>query len=75
MYVDPKKFVESDFVTRMRKKYSAASEDGTVYLTPKGTVLFCAIGIGLGTVASVALNVAILRILDKDNNTEESPED
>ncbi|QBZ73592.1 hypothetical protein SEA_ROSAASANTEWAA_28 [Streptomyces phage RosaAsantewaa] len=71
MYVGPKKFVESDFVTRMRKKYSTTSEDGTVNLTPKAKVFCTTVGLALGTSAALALNAVVDRtILNKDDNTD-----
>lgn len=75
MYVGPKKFVESDFVTRMRLKYSTTSEDGTVNLNTKGKVLFTTIGVALGTTAAVALNVVASRTILKDNDSENPTED
>lgn len=72
MYVGPKKFVESDFVTRMRLKYSTTSEDGEVELTPKAK-LFCNVtGLVLGAAAAIALNAVVNTILDKDDNTDSS---
>ena len=75
MYVGPQKFVESDFVTRMRLKYSTTSEDGTVNLNTKGKVLFTAIGVTLGTTAAVALNVVVSRTILSDNDSETPNED
>lgn len=75
MYVGPQKFVESDFVKRMRLKYSTTSEDGTVNLTPKGNVVFSSIGVALGTAASIALYVVVNKTILKDNNSAETTED
>jgi hypothetical protein len=70
MYVGPKKFVESDFVTRARLKYSTTSEDGTVDLTPKAKVFCRVTGFVLGAAAAIALNVVVNKTILNENNTE-----
>lgn len=74
MYVGPQKFVESDFVARMRLKYSTTSEDGTVTLTPKGNILFGTIGAVAGTAVVIAMTVVASRTILKQNDTETSIE-
>ena len=76
MNIAPKKFVESDFVTRMRLKHSTTSEDGTVNLNPKFKVACSVVGVALGAAATAAMYVVATRtILDKDNDSEETTED
>lgn len=70
MYVGPKKFVESDFVTRMRLKYSITTEDGDIELTRKAKIICYTVGGVLGTAAAVALNVVASRTILNDNDTE-----
>jgi len=69
MYVGPKKFVESDFVTRMRLKYSTTAEDGTVDLTPKAKVICRVTGLVLGAAVGVALNAVVDTLLKDDSET------
>lgn len=75
MYVGPQKFVESDFVTRMRLKYSTTSEDGIVTLTPKGKAVFSVIGVALGTAATAALYVVANKTILKENDNTTTIED
>lgn len=71
----PKKFVESDFVTRMRLKHSTTSEDGKVILNPKFKVACNVVGVTMGAAAAAAMYVVASRtILDKDD-TETPAED
>lgn len=58
LYAGPKKFVESDFVTRMRLKYSTTSLDGSVILTPKAKVISTAVGAVLGAAVGIAVVAA-----------------
>jgi hypothetical protein len=68
MYVGPKKFVESDFVTRMRLKYSTTSEDGTVELTPEFKIYCNIFGVAVSAAITSTLYVVSRRILDKTNS-------
>jgi hypothetical protein len=68
MYVGPKKFVESDFVTRMRLKYSTTTEEGEIELTPKAKIFCRVTGFALGAVGAVALNAVANRTILKDNS-------
>lgn len=74
MYVGPKKFVESDFVSRMAEKHSTTTEDGDVILNPKFKIACRVFGFAVGASIAVALNVVVKRTILNDNETE-NPED
>jgi len=75
MYVGPKKFVESDFVTRIAQKHSTTSEDGTVTLTTKAKAFCVAVGGVLGGAAVIAIAIVVNHVNSDSTDSIETAED
>ena len=70
VYVGPKKFVESEFVSRMADKHATVSEDGEVILNPKFKLTCRIVGFAIGASIVVGFNILANRAILNGNENE-----